>query len=281
MEYIQLRNGLMMPQVGLGTWQITDKELMKAIIAQAYAVGYQLIDTAAAYCNEIAIAKAITENKIPRQKLFISDKVWNTNRGYDAVQEACKKSLKKLKTDYLDLYLIHWPASMKLYENWSEMNAETWRGIERLYKDGYVKSIGVSNFKIHHLEDLKNSAEIMPMVNQLEFHPGIIQSELLIYCRNNLIAVEASSPLGNGKILSNAQMVSIANKKEKSTAQISLRWAIQKGLIVIPKTCKTKRLKHNISVFDFQLSDEEMKLIDAIPYCGGLGIDADEVIEFG
>lgn len=281
MEYIQLRNGLKLPQIGLGTWKITDRELMKVIIARAYKEGYQLIDTAASYCNEIAIAKAITENSIPRQELFISDKVWNTSRGYASTQEACKKSLKKLKTDYLDLYLIHWPASMRLYSNWSELNADTWRGMEQLYKDGYVKAIGVCNFKIHHLDELKSSADIMPMINQVEFHPGIVQNELLAYCCKNQIVVEASSPLGNGEILSNNQMAFIAKKKEKSVAQVSLRWAIQKGLIVIPKTSKTERLKDNLNIYDFELSKEEMKFIDEIPYCGGIGIDSDEVIKFG
>lgn len=281
MNYIQLRNGMYIPQVGLGTWQITDRGLMKNIIAQAYEEGYRLIDTAAAYSNEIAVSKAIAENNIPRHELFLSDKVWNTSRGFRAVQEACKRTLKKLKTDYLDLYLIHWPASMKLYENWSEINSDTWRGMEQLYKDGYVKSIGVCNFKIHHLEELKKDAEIMPMIDQIEFHPGLNQSDLLVYCTKNRIAVEASSPLGNGAILSNNQIVSISNKRKISAAQICLKWAIQKGVIVIPKTSKAERLKDNINVFGFDLSDEEMKFIDEVPYCGGIGIDPDEVIEFG
>lgn len=190
MKYIQLRNGLYIPQVGLGTWKIAGRERMKTIISKAYDEGYRLIDTAAAYSNEIDIAKAIAENNIPRQQLFLSDKVWNTNRGVAAVQEACKRSLKKLKTDYLDLYLIHWPASMRLYENWSEINSDTWRGMEQLYKDGYVKSIGVCNFKIHHLDELKKSSEIMPMVNQIEFHPGMNQSDLLAYCSENQIVDE-------------------------------------------------------------------------------------------
>lgn len=281
MNNIRLRNKVEIPQVGLGTWQLTDRNLLKQIITDAYNIGYRLIDTAASYSNEIAIAKAISESGISRNDLVLSDKVWNSSRGYEAVREACKKSLKKLKTDYLDIYLIHWPASKKLYENWEEINAETWRGMEALYNEGLVRGIGVCNFKIHHLEALKKTAEIMPFVNQIEFHPGMLQEEIYLYCKQNRIQVEASSPLGNGQILKNEKLVEIAEKYRKSTAQIALRWEIQKGIIVIPKSSKTERLKSNIEVFDFKLTDEDMKVIDAIPYCGGIGIDSDEVVEFG
>lgn len=281
MELVRLRNGLDIPQIGLGTWQITDRIEMSKIMISAYEIGYRMIDTAAAYSNEIAISKAIAMAGIKRDELFLSDKVWNTSRGTEAVQEACRKSLKKLKTDYLDLYLIHWPASMKLYPDWERINAETWRGMEQLYKDGIVRAIGVCNFKEHHLRALEKSAEIMPMINQIELHPGLNQDELLEYCGQHEIRVEASSPLGNGQILNNQDLITIAAGKGKSTAQICLRWELQKGIIVIPKTTKRERLAQNIDIFDFRLSKEEMKKIDAIPYCGGIGIDSDEVVEFG
>ncbi len=281
MEHIKLRNGNELPIIGLGTWQITDRDLMSEIIGTAYKEGYRLIDSAAAYSNEIALSKAIATNGIPREDFILSDKVWNTSRGYDAVQEACKKSLKKLKTDYLDVYLIHWPASMKLYDNWSEINAETWRGMEKLYKDGLVKNIGVCNFKIHHLEELKKTAEVMPFINQVELHPGFRQKELIDYCEKERIVVEASSPLGNGQILENEVLNRLAIQKNVSVSQICLKWEIQKGLIVIPKTSKIERLHGNIDVFEFVLSEDEMKEIDNIPYCGGIGIDPDEVVEFG
>ena len=170
MEYVKLRNGVEMPQIGLGTWQITDRNKMAEIVESAYQAGYRLIDTAAAYSNEIALAKALAAAEIKRTEMFLSDKVWNTSRGAAAVRDACGKSLKKLKTEYLDLYLIHWPASMKLYPDWAEINADTWRGMEQLYKDGFVRAIGVCNFKEHHLMALEKTAEIMPMVNQLELH---------------------------------------------------------------------------------------------------------------
>ncbi len=281
MEYFILRNNNEIPVIGLGTWKITDRNIMADVIQNAYKAGYRLIDTASAYSNEIVLSKAIESNSIFRREIFISDKVWNTSRGFDAVQSACRKSLKKLKTDYLDLYLVHWPASMKIYSDWEEINADTWRGMEALYKDGLVRNIGVCNFKIHHLEALKKSAIIMPFVNQIELHPGMPQTDILDYCNKNGIVVEASSPLGNGQILNNKTITEIAYLKNVSVAQVCLRWAIQKKVVVIPKTVNKNRIYENIDVFKFFLSDKEMKLIDNIKYCGGIGIDPDEVEEFG
>lgn len=281
MEKIMLRNGFEIPQTGMGTWQITNKVVMQKLLAFAYETGYRLIDTAAAYSNEIVLAKAIKEVGIPREELILSDKAWNTNRGYNAVQEACYKSLKKLKTDYLDIYLIHWPASPKLYPKWSEINADTWRGMETLYKEGFAKVIGVCNFKVHHLMELKKIAMIMPFVNQIECHPGMTQTDISDYCKKEQIQIMASSPLGNGQVLNNNTLIEIAKKNNVSTAQVCLRWAIQKGMVVIPKTSKVNRLKENKDVYNFSLSEEDMQLIDNIPYCGGIGIDSDEVVEFG
>ncbi|MDE7017523.1 MAG: aldo/keto reductase, partial [Lachnospiraceae bacterium] len=173
MKQIKLSNSIAIPQIGLGTWQITDKEMMEALLGNAYQAGYRLIDTAAAYSNEMAIGQALQKLGIARKEWILSDKVWNTYRGYDNVRKACEKSLKKLKTDYLDLYLIHWPASPKLYPDWTAINADTWRGMESLYQEGKVRAIGVCNFKAHHLMELQKTAEIMPMVNQLEAHPGM------------------------------------------------------------------------------------------------------------
>lgn len=281
MEKIMLRNGIEIPQIGLGTWQITDREIMKTLISCAYEEGYRLIDTAAAYSNEIAIAKAIAQTGIRRTDLVLSDKVWNTNRGYDGVREACRKSLKKLKTDYLDIYLVHWPASKKLHPDWAEINADTWRGMESLYEEGLVRTIGVCNYKIHHLEELKKTADIMPHINQIECHPGMYQQETVEYCKKEQIQVEASSPLGNGQILSDKKLIQIAERNGKTTAQICLCWGLQKSMILIPKTTNAKRLAENKNIFEFELSEEEIQVIDALPYCGGIGIDSDEVVEFG
>jgi len=280
-ENVQLSNGLSMPKTGLGTWQVNGKELLKNIIAEAYNAGYRLIDTAAAYSNEIAIGHAIQVTGLKREELFISDKVWNTSRGHDAVVDACKKSLKKLKTSYFDLYLVHWPASPKLYPGWKEINADTWRGMETLYKEGLAKAIGVCNFKVHHLSELEKTASVLPMVNQIEFHPGFKQEEIFNYCMQKGIIIEASSPLGNGQIFQNRDLKTIALDNGKTVAQVCLRWAIQKGAVVIPKTSDTRRLSENINIYGFKLSDAEIGIIDNITYCGGIGIDADEVTEFG
>lgn len=281
MNDIVLRNGICLPQIGLGTWKITDRDVMLEVIANAFNAGYRLIDTAAAYSNEIAIAKAIAAVGLPREEYYLSDKVWNTSRGYDEVQEACKRSLKKLKTEYLDLYLIHWPASMKLYTDWARINAETWRGMEELYRQGLVRAIGVCNFKIHHLEELKKTAEIMPYINQIECHPGMNQQEMINYCIDNEIAVEASSPIGNGQILSNGQLLNLSGKYGKTVAQICIRWLVQRGLIAIPKSVRPDRLKENMNVFDFEIEEDDMRIITEMPYCGGIGIDPDEVTDFG
>lgn len=277
----ELANGVKIPQIGMGTWQINDKDVLQELIDAGNKLGYRLIDTAAAYSNEMIIGKAWTQLEIQREELFLSDKVWNSNRGFEAVQKACRKSLKKLKTDYLDLYLIHWPASPKLHKDWGRINAETWRGMEQLYQDGLVRAIGVCNFKPHHLEELAKTAKIRPMVNQVEFHPGMSQQELISYCREKGIYIEASSPLGNGAILNNETLKELAGSKSRSVAQICLRYGVEKGLILLPKTTNPLRLQENLAVYDFELSSEEMKRIDSIPYCGGIGIDPDEVTEFG
>lgn len=281
MDYKLLRNGSKIPCVGLGTWQINDREQMKNIISTAIDAGYQLIDTAAAYANEISLGKAILEKGVAREQIYLTDKVWNTNRGFDAVQKACRQSLKKLKTDYLDLYLIHWPASPNLHKNWKDINADTWRGMEQLCKDGLVKNIGVCNFKQHHLEELKKTAELMPLVNQYEFHVGMHDQELLDYCNKEHIVIEASSPLGNGQILNNKNLKELSFQKQISVAQICLKWCLKKRLVVIPKASATQRILENIDLFSFELTDDEMIAIDNIEYCGGLGFDSDEVTQFG
>lgn len=281
MNTIRLHNDVQMPQIGLGTWQITGREILAALLDRAWQTGYRLIDTAAAYSNEMAVGKALAALAPPRDELFLSGKGWNTCRGFGPTQEACRRSLKKLKSDYFDLYLIHWPASPRLHSDWRELNADTWRGMEALYREGLVRAIGVCNFKEHHLEELAKTAEILPMVNQVECHPGLPQTALLDYCRKVGIAVEASSPLGNGQILQNETLRSIAQVHEATPAQICLCWALGKGLVVIPKTANPDRLTKNFSACEIALTAEEVQAIDSIPYCGGLNIDADEVTEFG
>ena len=283
MEYRTLSNGLNIPSVGLGTWQITDRETLCETLKSAFQFGYTFIDTAAAYSNELSLGRVLQNLGIDRQKLFISSKVWNTNRGFEQVQLACKNSLKKLKTDYLDAYLIHWPASPKMHKDWKELNWETWRGMEKLYADGLVRSIGVCNFKTSHLESLKKNASVLPMLLQTEYHSGMNTSALkdvCDWCSKNNIVLEASSPLGNGQILKNEDILKIAESHKKTAAQISIRYSIQKGFVAIPKSTTPARLQENISVFDFSLSDDEIQRLDSLPFCGGLNLDPDEVTQF-
>ena len=281
MKRYRLYNGVEIPAIGIGTWQITNRDMIGQVLNDAFETGYRLIDTAAAYGNEISIGKVLRDMGCSRDEIFVSDKLWNTNRGFYEAQEACKKSLKKLKLDYLDAYLIHWPASGKLHDNAYELNADTWRGMEALYKAGYVRAIGVCNFKVHHLEKLKETLEILPMINQIELHPGWYPQDIVDYCKDNDIQIEASSPLGNGQILENPVIGKIAEKKGKTPAQICLRWGLEKQAVVIPKTVSEKRRRENLNIFDFSLEQEEREAMDAIPYCGGLGIDSDIVTEFG
>lgn len=277
MQKVKLRNEIEMPAIGLGTWKITNREEMLGVIKAAFQTGYRLFDTAAAYSNEMVFGRAINDLQLPREEIFIQDKLWNTCYGYAEAQEACKRSLKKLKTEYLDAYLIHWPASPKLYENWAEINAETWRGMERLYQEGYVKAIGVSNFKIHHLLELEKSAGIMPLINQVECHPGMPQEELSEFCKPRGIQLEASSPLGNGQLLTNEILCSIAESKNISVSRLCLGWERKRNFVVLPKTTKPERMMENLQIEDFELTEDEMRQISQLPFCGGLGIDSDEV----
>lgn len=280
MEKVTLRNHISIPMIGLGTWKITDRAELKEVVSNACDLGYRLFDTAAAYTNEMAFGKAIRELSLPREELFIQDKLWNTCYGYEQAQDACKRSLKKLKTDYLDAYLIHWPASPGQYPDWREINAETWRGMEQLYKEGYVRVIGVCNFKIHHLEELKKTAEIFPFINQAECHPGMYDAELDMYCQREGIQLEASSPLGNGQVLDNGKLREIAQSRKMTVAQLCLKWGLQHGNVVIPKTTHKTRLRENFLIKDVKLDKDEMKSIDEMPFCGGLAIDSDEVNSF-
>lgn len=278
MKQYKLSNGLEIPGIGIGTWQINDKAILETVLMEAYNCGYRLIDTAAAYSNEIGIGSFFKMNPGFRRDFFITDKLWKTNRGEQEAQEACKRSLKKLKTDYLDAYLIHWPASPELYPDWKELNAETWRGLEKLYHEGYVRSIGVCNFQEYHLEALEQMSDIAPMINQFEVHPQLPRTGLISHCKSKGIHVEASRPFALGKALDNPVLKNIAIEHKKSVAQICLKWAMGKGLTVIPKTCHIDRLKENIDIFNWDLSTKEIEEIDSLPICEA---DKGEVYKFG
>ncbi|MBQ9827449.1 MAG: aldo/keto reductase [Lachnospiraceae bacterium] len=276
MNIMKLQNGTEIPVPGYGTWQTPDGEIAVNGVKKALECGFRHIDTAAIYRNEESVGRAVKESGIPREEIFITSKVWNRARGYESTLKAFEKSLNKLGMDYMDLYLIHWPASYNLFEDWEQINIDTWRAMTDLYKDGKIRAIGVSNFKPHHLRALMDQ-EVVPMVDQIEYHPGFMQEETVAFCRENDILVEAWSPLGTGVMLGNETLGSIAAKYNKSTAQLCIRWCMQHDVLPLPKSVTASRIEENLNVFDFEIDDDDMKTIDAMEYFGGSGLDPDEV----
>ncbi|NRR23942.1 aldo/keto reductase [Brevibacillus sp. MS2.2] len=266
-----LYNGVKMPWVGLGVFKVEEGHELELAVKTAIKHGYRSIDTAAIYNNEEGVGRGIRaglqEAGITREDLFVTSKVWNADLGYESTLNAYETSLKKLGLEYLDLYLIHWPVEGKF--------KEAWRALETLYKKGLVKAIGVSNFHVHHLEELLKDAEIKPMVNQVEFHPRLSQDELRAYCQEQGIQFEAWSPLMQGQLLDNPELKGIAEKYGKSIAQVIIRWDLQNGVVTIPKSTKEHRIVENASVFDFELSKEDMETIHALNQNHRVGPDPD------
>lgn len=244
-----LHNGVKMPWFGLGVWKVEEGEEVIHSVKSAIKHGYRSIDTAAAYRNEEGVGQAIKESGVAREELFITTKLWNGDQRSGEIEAAFEDSMQKLGLDYLDLYLIHWPVEGKYKHSWKVM--------EKLYKEGRIKAIGVSNFQIRHLEDLLEDAEIVPMVNQVEYHPLLTQVELHAYCKSKNIQLEAWSPLMQGN-LDLPILVELAEKYKKTPAQIVLRWDIQNEVITIPKSVKEHRIIENAGIFDFELTAEDM-----------------------
>lgn len=263
----ELHNGVQMPYLGLGVYLSKDGEEVINAVKEALNHGYRHIDTAAIYENEEGVGEGIRQSNVLREDVFLVSKVWNTDQGYEATLKAFEASLNRLGTDYLDLYLIHWPKG--------DLSKDTWRALERLYREKRVRAIGVSNFLKHHLEDLLGTAEIVPMVNQMEFHPYLVQQELMDFCSSHQIQYEAWSPLMQGNIFDLDIMKDMAAKYNKTIAQIVLRWDLQKGVVTIPKSSKKERIKANSELFDFTLSDEDVKLLDSLDKGKRFGPDPD------
>jgi len=280
METKTLNNGVEIPVVGYGTWQTPSGEVAVAGVKHAIEAGYRHIDTAAVYENEpsvgAGIAKALASGVVTREELFVTSKVWNTERGYETTLTAFEKTLSDLGLDYLDLYLIHWPANAKQFDRWEEINLETWRAMTDLYQAGKIRAIGVSNFKPHHLEALMQT-EVKPAVNQIEYHPGFLQSDIVDYCKANDIVLEAWSPLGTGEMLTNETLQEIASKYDKSVAQLCIRFCLQNDLVPLPKSVTPERIEENLEVFDFEIADEDMARIEQLPEFGTKDLDPDEI----
>ncbi len=271
-----LSNGVAIPCVGFGTWQTPDGETAVAAVKEALRVGYRHIDTAACYGNEVSVGRAIRESGVARDELFVTSKVWNSERGYEKTLAACEKTLSDLGLEYLDLYLIHWPAAAHQFEDWDALNLSTWRAMIELYRAGKVRAIGVSNFLPHHIASLMET-EVPPMLNQIEFHPGYMQEEIVSYCRERGVLIEAWSPLGTGRMIGNETLCAIAAHYGKSVAQLCIRWCLQHDTLPLPKSVTPSRILENTDVFDFTISDEDMATIDALPYIGGSGFHPDRV----
>ncbi len=263
-----LANGVKIPCLGFGTWQAPSGDIARESVKAALAAGYRHIDTAAGYANEQDVGDAVKASGIPREEVFITTKHWIMERGYTKTIAAAEASLKALNVDYIDLYLMHWPCVEKSNPNWKEINASTWRGFEKLYKDGKIRAIGLSNCLPEHILALEETAEIKPMVNQIEFHPGYCQTELTRWCQAHGMLVEAWSPLGCGAVLKDATIGKIAAKYGKSPAQICIRFALQSGVLPMPKSTHTERIADNARVFDFELSDADMIAIMTMPPLG-------------
>lgn len=272
----KLNNGVEIPVVGFGTWQTPNGQVAKDAVLAALESGYRHIDTAAAYGNETSVGEAIKASGIKRNELFVTTKLWNSDHGYESTKKAIDKSLENLGLDYLDLYLIHWPNPVDMRENWAELNAESWRAMEEAVKAGKIRSIGISNFRKHHIDELLKTAEIKPAVNQNYLNPSDMQEDLVKYNNELGILNEAYSPLGTGGLLGNETVNAVAENYSKSAPQVLLRWSLQHGFLPLPKSVHAEYIKSNADIFDFELSEDDMKKLDGLHGATKMALDPDE-----
>ena len=271
MTYYNLNNGVSIPVLGFGTWKAENGEIAYQSVLEALKAGYRHIDTATIYKNEESVGRAIQDSGIPREEIFVTSKLWNTNHNYEQARQAFEESLEKLGLDYLDLYLIHWPNPKTFRENdqWKIRNSEVWRAMEDLYQEGKIRAIGVSNFLPHHLNALLETAKIFPAVNQVRLAPGVYQEEVVDYCREKGILLEAWGPFGQGELFDQEEVKEIAARHEKSVAQIALAWSLAEGFLPLPKSVTTSRIKSNLDCFGIELSQEEIETLKTIAVQSG------------
>lgn len=281
MEYFTLRNGLQIPAVGFGTYKATEGEQSDAIRI-AMEEGYRYFDTASFYETEEAVAQALKDSGLDRKEVMIATKAWKTEMGYEEVQKAFYKSLERLEMDYIDVYLIHWPLRSPEDEDWKRVNAETWKALEELYQEGKVRAIGLSNFLPHHIENLLQTCRVAPMLNQLELHPGHMQEAAVRYCLEKGIALQAYRPVGRGQIFEDVLLKKLAEKYGVSIPKLCLRYEYQRGVASVPKASAREKMRDNLSIFDFEISEMDMHRIDGMPPLGWSGEHPDrERVYFG
>lgn len=265
-----LNNGVKIPCVAFGTYKAAQGDNVE-ILKLAIESGYRYFDTASFYGTEEFLGQAVRESGIPREEFFITSKMWKDEMGYEGAKEAFFRSLKNIGTDYLDLYLIHWPLPQPDYEEWRTLDIETWRALEELYEEGKVKAIGLSNFLPHHIDNLLENCRIRPMVDQIEFHPGYTQEAVVQYCQEKGIQMQAWSPIGRGRVLEDKLITELAGKYSVSPAQICLRYALQRDVIPLPKSSSAERMRQNQDLFSFEISREDMHRISTMPPAGWSG----------
>jgi len=263
-----LSNGVEIPCVGFGVWQADDGEEAYNAVKCALEVGYRHIDTAAAYNNEKSVGRAIRDSGIAREEIFVTSKLNNPMHGYEKTLQAFEQTMSDLNLDYLDLYLIHWPNPIHFRDSWQSANAGSWKAFEELYQAGRIRSIGVSNFCERHIDELLKTAIIAPMVNQIKLCPGVTQPEVVDYCRDHNILLQAYSPLGTGKIFDVEEMKYFADKYQRTIAQICIRWSLQMGFLPLPKSVTPSRIEENSQVFDFDLEVDDIETIANLKGCG-------------
>ena len=269
-QYFILSNGVKMPCIGYGTYKCTDGNDEK-IVCMALEAGYRLLDTAAAYENEEYVGKAIRESGIKREEIFLTSKVWKTNLGYEKTKKSFEESLKRLQTEYLDLFLLHWPKPVPDAEDWKALDRESWKALEEFYHQGKVRAIGVSNFLPHHLEALMETADVRPMVDQLELHVGYLQEAAVQYCKSWGIQVQAWSPLGRRRVLEEPVVVRMAEKYHVSPPQFLLVFLLQQNLGVIPKASSMERMRQNLKLPKIEISTGDLQLLRCLPQLGWSG----------
>jgi diketogulonate reductase-like aldo/keto reductase len=264
---IMLANHVPMPLLGLGVFRSQEGEEVERAVGWALDAGYRSIDTARVYENEAGVGRAIRRSGVPREEVFVTTKVWNSDQGFDTTLRAFDASLERLGMDTVDLYLVHWPVKGKY--------RDTWRALERIYAEGRARAIGVSNFLVHHLVDLLHTARIVPMVNQVEFHPYLQQPALQTFCREHGVVLEAWSPIMKGEAATEQTLATVGRRYGKNGAQVALRWILQKGIVAIPKSVRQARIVENADLFDFALTAKEMEQIDSLDRHHRYGPDPD------